>query len=415
MSIRRAPPSRSRPAAWSRLRLATGAALALAACGETDSATDLNPAGPPMVRQVFVKEVPDPRADPRGREALQLAFGDHPDIPLPEEDAAFGDDRVVDNAVARGGGAVLRVVVDELLLGNRLEEIECSDGSYSRVPDDADPDDIADCSGPDLSRCQAVCVDHGGIKDADQDGAVDYDNGYGFRMIDYGDGELGASVVCDGEPQPLIAEGSDRSYYFPSGNQLIPANAANAGDPDAAPSGLGPALVLVPSLGLRSGATCTVAFHAEVVDKDGKRVCAPPGGDVERDCPASGDTGEIQFQVEPLLFQPGRSTPSEGDTVSATGLALSLVFSAAIDTDTFDAVSLSAGGADVPIEVSYAVIGGGETDPTNLIVQATGGFQPGTDYTLAIGAGLTDVLGGAIAETVELHFSTEPAAAAVGR
>ena len=134
---------------WAAAGLAVG-------CSDNKSATDLNPDGPPMVRQVFVEE-DVPVGDPANnvfQPRLQLAFGDHPDIPTVADDPTGGDDRKVNNAVPKTG-AKIRVVLDELLLGSRLEEIECDDmGTWSRVPDDATPDDVAHCAGEDSQQVQ---------------------------------------------------------------------------------------------------------------------------------------------------------------------------------------------------------------------------------------------------------------------
>ena len=115
---------------------------------EEDTQTGLNPDGPPMVRQVFLNElVPTSTGGTTNR--VQLAFGDHPDI-----DTEI-DNREVTQAVVATNE--IRVVLDELLIGNSLEELGCADGTFSRVPVDADPDDIDDCSPPNLQNCSAVC------------------------------------------------------------------------------------------------------------------------------------------------------------------------------------------------------------------------------------------------------------------
>src|SRR5688572_1541806 len=132
MSMRDAPRRGQRPGATEIcLAVATAALITAGACGDDKSSTELNAAGPPMVRQVFVQE--KEFTETSTTERFGLAFGDHPDIPSKDEDAAEGDDRVVDNAVAFGTSR-LRVVLDELVRGNDIEEVECSDGSYSRVP-----------------------------------------------------------------------------------------------------------------------------------------------------------------------------------------------------------------------------------------------------------------------------------------
>ena len=366
-------------------------ALALA-CSDDDSSTELHPEGPPMVQQVFVQE--KVITDTATREKFQLAFGDHPEIPLPDEDSVNGDDREVVNAVARGT-AKLRVVFDEILVGNYLEEIACADGSYSPVPIGADPDDIKDCSGPDLSGCQAVCIgDSGpvGILDENEDGASDE-----TRMRDYGGGELAVSVVCGDQPMPLDPEAS---FYNPSGNQLLPAV-----DFPQNINGLGPALVLVPLDGMKTGSACTLSFRSDVKDKDGENVCAPPDGNIDAGCSA-GDTSLISFTVEPLsLFS---SAPEHEEIeVALTDPAspdatILLQFIAAIDPDSVGAITLTDMAGD-PVPISATV---SSDDAAIVTVTVEGGYQAETEYTITIGTGLTDKYGGALPAEITVTFTT---------
>src|SRR5690349_6896457 len=109
---------------WRSIIAIVVAGACSAGCDSSSSSDGLNPSGPPEVLQVFARE----RA---GADLVaHLAFGDHPDIPT------SADDRKVTDAVARDGQRI-RVVVDELLRPNRLEEVACADGSWSKVPDDA--------------------------------------------------------------------------------------------------------------------------------------------------------------------------------------------------------------------------------------------------------------------------------------
>src|SRR5690606_4897602 len=186
-----------------------------------------------------------------------LAFGDHASI------AKDADDRVVTSAVARGNQR-LRVVFDELVLGNSIEEIACADGSFSAVPVGATPDDVSACSGPDKSRCSEICIGADGpvgILDVNLDGAAD-----DTRLIEHAENTYGVNIECGGQNMPLDRQ---LSFYNPAGNQQVPAGPIGL-------NGLGPAVVLVPSVGLMTGAACTITFHEDVVDKDGNRVCAPP-------------------------------------------------------------------------------------------------------------------------------------------
>lgn len=377
-----------------RLAVVLGAGALALACSDTDSSTELHPEGPPMVQQVFVQE--SVVSGETARDKFQIAFGDHPGIPLPDEDPVYGDDRVVNNAVARNG-ARLRVVFDEILVGNYLEEIACADGSFSVVPIGADPDDIADCAGPDLSRCVAVCIGASGpvgILDENEDGAAD-----DVRMRDYGGGELAVSVMCGDQMMPLNAE---ESYYNPSGNQLLPAV-----DPPNNINGLGPALVLLPVDGMMTGAACTLTFRSEVVDKDGEQVCAPEGGDIDAGC-QPGDTSRISFTVQPLALSVLGTTPENGETdVALTDpgvpdATILLPFIASIDPATVDAITLVDDMGDpVPIVPSVS-----PDDASIVTITVTGGYQPTTEYTLTIGTGLTDKYGGALPAPITITFTT---------
>jgi hypothetical protein len=366
-------------------------ALALA-CSDDASSTDLHPEGPPMVQQVFVQE--KIITETATREKFQLAFGDHPEIPLPDEDPVNGDDREVVNAVARGT-AKLRVVFDEILVGNYLEEIACADGSYSPVPIGADPDDIKDCSGPDLSKCVAVCIGPSGpvgVLDENEDGASDE-----TRMRDYGGGELGVSVVCGDQPMPLDPEAS---FYNPSGNQLLPAV-----DFPQNINGLGPALILVPLDGMKTGANCTLTFRDDVRDKDGENVCAPPDGDINAGCTA-GDTSLISFTVEPLsLFSSSPENEETDVALTDPGMpdaTILLQFIAAIDPDTVDAITLAdMAGDDVPLTAEVSA-----DDAAIVSIQVAGVYEAESMYTLTIGTGLTDKYGGALPADITVTFTT---------
>src|SRR5688572_2703276 len=109
------------------------------ACNAVDSATDLNPEGPPQVRQIFMSEQITDGAVVRPVKAL--AFGEHPDFAAQNP----GDDGSVETALAKPSQR-LRIVVDELLIGNYLEQIQCRNGTFQSVPEGATPDDIARCS-----------------------------------------------------------------------------------------------------------------------------------------------------------------------------------------------------------------------------------------------------------------------------
>lgn len=384
--------------------------LAGAACSDDKSATELNPDGPPMVQQVFVQEwatLEEPR-----RPYLQLAFGDHPDVPAVSEDPVYGDNREVNAAVAGQDLSLIRVVLDELLVGNFIEELECSDGSWSKIPVGFTPDDIKKCSGPieSLGDCEGVCITAAGpigILDTNEDGAADF-----FRMIDYDSGccppgstgctpndipcELAVSVDCGGTKIPLVREGEGRSFYNPSGNQLLPAVA-----PPGNLLGLGPALVLQPALGLKTSSECTLSFRPEIVDKDGNQVCAPPNGDIKQDC-AAGDTAAITFAVEPLALKNTVPAMLDGNDDVKPDQEIVLGFYANISPDSFDAITLEeSGGAAVAITVENNA-----DAPFEVKITPDAPMSPLTEHVLTISTGLTDAFGSPLPEEIVITFTT---------
>ncbi len=375
------------------LFLSLGAAAIFAACSDVETATNLHPEGPPMVAQVLLQEKVKVGAATRIRQGL--AFGDNPGIESDPEETLY-DDREVTAAVARPGSQNIRVVLDELIVGNAIEELACADGTFSQIPVGTDPNDIANCAGPDLSKCtgpNTVCVGADGpigILDEDEDGASD-----DFRMIDYGGGTLAVEVVCDDVSIPLD---QNQSFYNPSGNQQIPA-AAGA-------NGLGPALILVPNLGLRTGAECTLVFNDAVVDKDNQQVCAPPGGDFLSGTCSPGDTSKVSWTVEALAVS--GNDPVDGQmnvpkvTSGQTFASILLQFNAAIDQDAAEgAISLDCGGSAVTIDTSVSA-----DDPTIVTVQVPGGYPASSDCTITVGTGLEDVFGGPLPSNFVVNFTT---------
>lgn len=316
------------------------------------SGAGVETSGPPEVVQVFVRERVDGELAPR------LAFGDHPDI-------GDDDDRDVTDAVARDGQRI-RVVVDQLLRGNRLEEVACADGSWGRVPDDATYQDVA----------ARTCSDAGGILDRDGDGAID-----DTRLID------GAVVLtCDGAVVPLDPQ---RSYWQPSGSQALST---------IGPDSLGPAIAIVTSAGMPPGSTCTIGFGDQVIGKDGARPCA---GDP---C-TPGDTGAIHFSVEPLLVAASDPLDAAEDVDPAAPIRIQL--NAGVDAASLaGAISLTAAGAAV--DAPDATVD--PDDDATIAIAVPGGLAPDTTYTLAVhgGAdGVADVFGDHLAADTSITWTTK--------
>lgn len=360
-----------------------GAALALAACSDTETQTDLNPEGPPMVRQVFMSErVMTSSGGTTTRTGL--AFGDHPDI------STETDDRMVTQAVARGNQRI-RVVMDELLVGNSLEEIACADGTFSTVPEGTTPDDIAKCSPPNLGECTAVCVGVG-ILDENEDGAAD-----ARQMREYAPGELGIRIECDGVNIPLEPV---QSFYNPAGNQQITAGPLGI-------NSLGPALILVPQNGIRTGSTCGILFNSAVTDKDGNGVCAPPNGDINATC-NPGDTSEISFGVQALALidsDPGDAQAMVDLTNDGAGnFNILMQFNAAIDaTASSAAITLTEDGVDRTADVTVLA---SQSDQALLTLQVSGGLAAEASYELTLDTGVADIHGGVLPQAITLTFTT---------
>jgi hypothetical protein len=372
-----------------------GALVATTACNDVVRNTELEPEGPPEILQVFVRERVENPDDGSIGPGLRLAFGDHPD-------AGEEDDRQVTAAIA-GTDQRIRIVVDELLLGNSLEEVQCvNPGTWSRVPVGTDPDDIKRCIGTDLSRCEAVCKDQGGVLDANGDLSLD-----DTRLID---GVV--TLSCGGVAVPL-----DRthSFYSPSGNQLVPAGALGF-------DGLGPALVVVPAESLPTSSACTLAFAAEVTDKQGERPCAEGAAGC-----VPGDMSSVTFGTEAL--QVLHSVPESGATdvplvdEESTDATITVELNGWIDAATVAAgVQLSAGGTPVAgATATLATIhhddGSEEISPTAIAITVPGGLTAGTEYSVTFpGDGtattLRDKYGAAVPEAPTLTFTTVAAPAA---
>jgi hypothetical protein len=377
-----------------------------AACTDLDSATNLNPEGPPMVRQVRMREMfQDAAGNVNERLSPVFAFGTHPQVTTEEEAHPVTSAKAVGNK--------LRVIVDELLVGNYIEQIACrapiDDDQYDNVPVGATPDDIARCSvakdalpkSCSSTSKYSVCLcqlDIGcgegiakgapvGVLDVNQDGAAD-----DTRMIP------GAAGIKCGTID--VAMDLNQSYWNPSGDQNVPA----MGGFDA----LGPAIVLVPGqppgspMGtpqvLPTNTTCGLVFAPAVVDKQGNAVCTPDNGDVTKDC-SPGDMSKFSFKVEALGVK--QSNVQDGEMgVSRTG-SIDITLTAPPDPASLAAgVTVTQGGtAFTGFTVAMAL-------PDTLRITWTGTLAANTMYTITIGTALYDFYKQAAPMPVSYTFTT---------
>lgn len=375
--------------------MAAATVFGLAACTDYDSATNLNPDGPPMVRQIRMKESYTEPGQTTLSTRRVFGFGTHPAALDIEEHAVTS---------ASLSGQAFRVIMDELLVGNNLEEIGCRanvDGdTYSRVPVGATPDDVARCStAQDVlpSTCKgkfAMCICQNeagcavgtttipkdapvGVDDKNQDGAAD-----DTRFI-----QDAVGVQCGNIKVPIDL---NMSYWNPSGNQEPPA----MGGFEA----LGPAIVLVPTNGLPSNIDCALTFAEDVVDKQGIRVCAPPNGDVTQTC-NPGDTSLAKFKTEPMTVAPASFTNNQTG-VSRTDPAI-FIANTNLDPSSTSAVTITSGGN--PFTNFTVTITMGKV----INVTPTGtGFAANTTYTITIGTGVKDTFGQPLPAPLTITFTT---------
>ncbi|MDX2093500.1 MAG: Ig-like domain-containing protein [Kofleriaceae bacterium] len=322
-----------------------------------------------------------------------FAFGTHPT-------ATEADAHPVTAATALNNP--IRIIVDELLVGNNLEEIACrapvDTDAYSRVPRGATPDDIAKCASaqdvlPAVCKGEfAVCmcaisggcavddqvIAEGapvGVLDINQDGAADE-----TRMIT---GAVG--LRCGTIDVPI---NYDTSYWNPSGNQLVPA----MGGFDA----LGPAIVLTPEIdGMPTNLDCQLTFSAEIVDKQNEAICAPAGGDIDAGCNA-GDVSAFTFHTEALDFEP--QTFLQGQTGINRNDPIIVRSSVPIDTASLAGISLSpAPGGAVTFNVMMK---------QNIYINVAGGLAANTQYTLTVPTTVRDTFGQAAPAARVFMFTT---------
>jgi hypothetical protein len=314
-------------------------AFVASACTDTNSTTNLNPEGPPMLRQVRLNHRVFDANDPLINFPRRVfAFGTH--------DLAAADEVQPNVTSAIVLGNSMRLIIDELLVGNNLEEIACraavDDDNFQRVPLGANPDDIARCSAADDvlpascpgSNPTSVCIcqnDAGcprgevivpkgesvGVLDVNQDGGVD-----DTRFID---GAVG--IRCGDIDVPIDLDGS---YWNPSGDQNRPATGGF--------EALGPAIVLTALGPMPTNLPCLLTVADDVVDKDRNRLCAPVGGDVTKPC-TPGDMSAFTFRTEALAFNSASWTNGETG-VSRTDPAI-FVTNTPLDPDNIDNITVN--------------------------------------------------------------------------
>lgn len=373
------------------------AALVTAGCETPETATGLRPEGPPMIQQVFLFEIENNNGVLS--RANILAHGWHPNVPNGRD----GETQDLTHASVSAAAADqrIRIVFDELLIGNYLEEIACRAGGYSRVPEGATPDNIADCAvatdllpefctGP-YAVCLAADGTPVGVLDEDENGSPD-----NTQMID------GAvKIMCEGQPAPIPLN-REASYWQPAGNQLVPSGGSAANN-------LGPALIIVPQMGrLPTSSVCRIEFAPDIVDKvDRNQPCVPKGGvedtDDIGDC-ASGDLSGFSFTTESIRLD----TVSPGNNamnVPVTRRTFSFFMTAPIDPATAIPANVTVmQGATTRADFTVTVP---PTNPSRIDINMQADLLPATTYVVTI-RNLRDSFGVVVAGSFTTTFTTAP-------
>jgi hypothetical protein len=375
------------------------------ACTDQASFTNLNPDGPPALAEVRLKET---YMDTTGSTLPRrvFGFGTFPD-------ATSDLDHPVTSAAPTGQS--LRIIMDELLVGNSLEEIQCrgqvDNDAFSSVPLGATPDDIALCAvNTDALKASchgdhAVCIcqlDMGcpsgtttvpkgepvGVLDNNNDGAADNTS---FKA-----GAVG--IKCGSIDVPIDL---DQSYWNPSGDQQVPA----MGGYDA----LGPAIVLVPTGGfLPTNLKCGLTFADDVVDKQNNRVCAPPAGrpasctgaidDCSKDLECTpGDVSAFQFTSEALKLTVLAIVNGATGVNGANPIFINA--NAPVDLNSIQTITLSPAPLAGTFDITLATA-------SKIKINFTTPLTPATMYTLTIPTTVTDTFGQALPAPITITFTT---------
>jgi hypothetical protein len=341
-----------------------------------------------------------------------------------DADEAISCNLMTFDCIGTGNTNHLRIIFDELLLGNNLEELECNDGSFQQVPVGATPTDIANCTTPpDVlpETCKgpnAVCLcanDAGctvttstsptplmytkgqpvGVLDTNGDGAADV-----FRFIN---GAVGLKCGAINVPIDLDEHGTSSNteftYYNPSGNQQIPATGGF--------EALGPAVILKPLGPLPTNLDCGLVFSPDVVDKQGNQVCAPPegrpgDGSKTPDC-TPGDVSSFSFHTESLTVL-ADADHTEGMTGVSRTEPVALTANVPLDPASVTGITVLEGATNY---TTFTVMLDAATSRRITITSSVvTGFVANQTYTITVPATLHDTFMQAMPAPFVLHFTT---------
>jgi hypothetical protein len=384
-----------------RLMLGLFAVASASSCVDLTSKSSLNPDGPPVILQVFVRDPAD-SDDPIAGE-YALVYGIHEDAlrcsfdqtcacPFANPDCIFKDticDRnpnsdTFDHCVTSSGRlpaqrtasafASIRIVSDELLSGTTLEQFACACQGTGRCPAGGewaiDPENCRACGeDPDSP------VEEGGrCLDVNRDGKPD------ISTLQAGVATISCGDLATFPPyRTALGDG----YYYPSGSRF-PTSGYGYG-------GIGPAVVIEPAAALPTSTTCTIMLDGRITDKDG--VAFQPTSE------------PITFRVEPLHVE--RTSPGDQETeVRTDRAAVTITYNAplAVSTVTPESVQIRKLGSATPLPGTGLRV----NEEVVSIQLPAGTLEPATTYEVTLTTAITDAYG--VAAPVGETFTFETGA-----
>jgi len=168
---------------------------------------------------------------------------------------------------------------------------------------------------------------------------------------------------------------------------------------------LGPAIILKPMGAMPTNIECGLVFSDDIIDKQGNKLCAPPGGrpaKIDEPTPLCdpGDVSAFKFKTEPLRAD---ASIAEGQTgVDRVG-DVAIVPNVPVDPATLTSITVLEG--TTPYTQFTAMF-----QQNNIIIHwtATGGLTANTAYTLTVDVTLKDAFGQALPTPSVVHFTSGP-------
>lgn len=381
---------------WASLAVVLGAS----ACTTKDEKAALVTEGPPVIQQIFMTEKKGNAAE------LNLGFGcgdvGTVDCTIVYDDNAqqlccewqawstgvdgAPDPIRMDGTISEAviAGQTMRIIVDELLRGQTVEQFRCA-CSANDAGDGGCPNGIVAALDPTFcdNDPSTDINENGRFADQNQDRVPD-------------DTLLLPGIVqieCDRASMPWV-NGVNEGWYNPSGSQQVPIN-TNTGNPEW--TAIGPAIVLQPAA-LPTGSNCTLSFNQMTMVK------TPGGTDMmvpaARDKDGEGVPAPEGFTFVTEVMKVVGSMPMNNAQNVARDVVPSITFNAPIAPGSITGVTLTAGGVAVD---GTATVG---TDGRSWSFTPVAPLAPATQHTITVTTTLTDSFGAPYPDTVTRVFTT---------